>query len=81
MVELEGRSPLNKFCIDGLLETQKESCEACEDKVQYLIQCRLGIEGGEKLTDVIVQVSECRKTIIHVQLNVELLNSDIRNLY
>ena len=53
-MELEGRSRLNKFCIDGLLETQNESCEACEDKVQYLIQCRLGIEGGEKLTDVIV---------------------------
>ena len=52
LVELEGRSRLNKFCIDGLLETQNESCEACEDKVQYLIQCRT--EGGDKLTDVIV---------------------------
>ena len=52
-MELEGRSRLNKFCIDGLLETQNESCEACEDKVQDLIQCRLGIDGGEKLADVI----------------------------
>ena len=44
LVEFEDSSRQINFCIDGLLETPNDTWEACEDKVQELIQTRLVIE-------------------------------------
>ena len=45
VLELEDKLRWNNLRIDGSLETQNKTWEVCEDKVQDLIQTRLGIEG------------------------------------